>query len=334
MHYPPTAPFHHRLRPAVLQALCAHGPVVGIKRLALHAESVQGSATGSSGLPDTILADYLRATHELIQCGAVAATRCGESLVLALAASSPPPARTHVDRRRLPRKPLPPASRAVVGVAGVAGIVAGCGLMQPSESSSQSLRQEPLRIAAVAQIRMAPSAPPAWTYCSDACPAPTPKSPPAPAARPIAVAAPAPPATDSAPPPLRLSADILFPFASATLTPTGSDALRALATGIRSGTGVAIKVTGYTDRLGSTAYNLQLSVRRAAAVKDHLVKALPSAEVSSVGLGKVNPISPSECSTIRQQSALITCLQPDRRVEIAVTQTAGGNRPASSKEQR
>lgn len=90
-----------------------------------------------------------------------------------------------------------------------------------------------------------------------------------------------------------------------------------------------IVVTGHTDRIGADAYNLKLSERRAAAVRDYLVKqGVDSGRVQSVGRGEAEPVV--GCGNIkgketRFNKALIQCLQPNRRVviEIAVQRETG-----------
>ena len=56
-----------------------------------------------------------------------------------------------------------------------------------------------------------------------------------------------------------------------------------------------IAVTGHTDRIGSDAYNMALSTRRADAVKSYLKDpaGIPAAKISARGAGepKVRPIT-------------------------------------------
>ncbi len=82
-----------------------------------------------------------------------------------------------------------------------------------------------------------------------------------------------------------------------------------------------IHVTGYTDRIGSDAYNQRLSEQRAAAVKTYLVQTdgIDGSSIITDGKGKSNPITkPGECVAGRSAAA-VACLQPDRRVELEVT---------------
>ena len=76
----------------------------------------------------------------------------------------------------------------------------------------------------------------------------------------------------------------------------------------------AVTITGYTDRLGSDEYNVELSQRRANAVKSYLVgKGVAADRLIAVGKGKVDPIVHCDNS---DRSALIKCLEANRRVVI------------------
>jgi OmpA-OmpF porin, OOP family len=93
--------------------------------------------------------------------------------------------------------------------------------------------------------------------------------------------------------------------------------------------GVSLEViiaVGYTDRIGSDAYNLKLSQRRAQAVKDYLVtKGIEPNRVYTEGKGEANPVKqcadPSPKGEVKSRAQLIACLQPNRRVEVEVVGT-------------
>ena len=119
-----------------------------------------------------------------------------------------------------------------------------------------------------------------------------------------------------------LSADSLFDFNKSTVKPEGKQALDTLVADLRDVDFNAIIVTGHTDRIGSHAYNLKLSTRRAEAVKAYLVKSagIPADKISASGVNGADPVTkPDECKGTKKTNALIACLQPDRRVEVQVT---------------
>ena len=115
-----------------------------------------------------------------------------------------------------------------------------------------------------------------------------------------------------------VSADTLFEFDSARLSadaPAAIDQqiLRVLNQATRVET---LRLIGYTDRMGGDAYNLDLSQRRAQAVKAYLVSnGVPAEAIQTEGRGSADPVV--QCND-RQRMALIACLKPNRRVRIEV----------------
>ena len=111
-----------------------------------------------------------------------------------------------------------------------------------------------------------------------------------------------------------MSATELFAFDSATLKQPQSK-LDEIASALQSSPSVGnVRITGYTDRLGSDKYNLRLSQRRADAVKTYLVgKGIDGSRLSTMGKGKADPVV--QCND-RNRAALIKCLEPNRRVEV------------------
>ena len=111
-----------------------------------------------------------------------------------------------------------------------------------------------------------------------------------------------------------LSATELFAFDSATLQ-GNQQKLDEIASALRSsGAQGNIVITGYTDRLGSDAYNQKLSERRAAAVKTYLSsKGIEANRLTAQGKGETNPIV---TCTETNKAQLIKCLEPNRRVEV------------------
>ncbi len=120
---------------------------------------------------------------------------------------------------------------------------------------------------------------------------------------------------------IALAADALFAFGrsgAADLRAEGRRNLDALAASLR---GLAkidkLRITGHTDRLGSTAFNDRLSLARAMTVRDYLVQAgVPAEGIEVRGKGETQP--QVQCEH-RNRQALIECLAPNRRVDIEVS---------------
>jgi OOP family OmpA-OmpF porin len=71
-----------------------------------------------------------------------------------------------------------------------------------------------------------------------------------------------------------------------------------------------LKLAGYTDNVGSQAYNLKLSRGRAQAVKDYLIgKGVNESQIQADGFGKSNPIASNKTAAGRAQN---------RRVEFTL----------------
>ncbi|WGE90091.1 OmpA family protein [Actinobacillus arthritidis] len=110
-----------------------------------------------------------------------------------------------------------------------------------------------------------------------------------------------------------LSGDFLFDFDKDTLTAEGKKVVDNVAEQLKSSKAEKVKVAGYTDRLGSEAYNLDLSNRRANRVKARLIEQGVTADINAVGYGKANQVK--ACADEKGQE-LRDCLRPNRRVEI------------------
>lgn len=116
--------------------------------------------------------------------------------------------------------------------------------------------------------------------------------------------------------PIRLSADTLFAFDKSDLTPEGMSELDSLLDKVQSASQVEnIHVVGYTDRIGTDAYNMKLSERRADSVRDYLVGHGVSGDaVTTEGRGEADPLVACDDAPA---GGLIDCLAPNRRVEIS-----------------
>lgn len=70
---------------------------------------------------------------------------------------------------------------------------------------------------------------------------------------------------------ISLSATLLFEVDKASLKPAAGAELDALVTALKENKSMRLEIGGHTDNTGSEAYNLDLSERRASAVRDYLV---------------------------------------------------------------
>lgn len=116
--------------------------------------------------------------------------------------------------------------------------------------------------------------------------------------------------------PISLSADALFAFDKADLTDAGRSHLDALLQQLRSASQIEdITIAGYTDRIGTDSYNMDLSRRRAESVRDYLAAAgVPANAMRVDGRGEADPVV--QCDD-KERSQLIACLAPNRRVELS-----------------
>ena len=112
-----------------------------------------------------------------------------------------------------------------------------------------------------------------------------------------------------------LSASELFAFNSAKLG-SNQPKLDEVASTMQSNPDIqSVTIVGYTDRIGSKAYNQKLSEERANSVKSYLTgKGVNSSRLTAVGKGESDPVV--ECKDEKKRPALIKCLEPNRRVEI------------------
>lgn len=111
-----------------------------------------------------------------------------------------------------------------------------------------------------------------------------------------------------------LNADTFFDFDKSNLKPEGRQVLDQVAAQVRSIDLETIIATGYTDSIGTDAYNLKLSERRANTVKQYLIEqGVPADRIYTEGKGKADPIATNKTREGRAQN---------RRVEIEIV----GNR--------
>jgi outer membrane protein OmpA-like peptidoglycan-associated protein len=106
-------------------------------------------------------------------------------------------------------------------------------------------------------------------------------------------------------------ADVLFAFGKYELQPPAREALAKFSGIVLAHPGLHLSVEGYTDSVGSDAFNQTLSEQRANAVRDYLVQqGLDPTTITATGFGKSNPVASNDTAAGRQQN---------RRVEIIIS---------------
>ena len=124
-----------------------------------------------------------------------------------------------------------------------------------------------------------------------------------------------------------LEKTVYFDFNKSTLTPEAKRRLDHLAKKLvgvmdkhhhhRHNPGPTITIVGFADRIGNSAYNDKLAMKRAESVRAYLVaKGVKTRKIEVRSLGKTEP--KAECPADLPRAKLIRCLREDRRVEIEV----------------
>jgi outer membrane protein OmpA-like peptidoglycan-associated protein len=123
-----------------------------------------------------------------------------------------------------------------------------------------------------------------------------------------AEAAPAP--APSAPPAQTTSFLVFFDWDRSDITPQALNTIRQAASAYKTKGNARITATGHTDKSGPDSYNMALSLRRANAVKDALVReGVPATNISVVGRGEEQPLVQTADGVREPQN---------RRVEIVI----------------
>ncbi|HWP64447.1 MAG TPA: OmpA family protein [Candidatus Limnocylindria bacterium] len=122
------------------------------------------------------------------------------------------------------------------------------------------------------------------------------------------------PAPVEAPPPAGTQIGELkgahFAFDSARLTAEGEARLADTVATLKQHPDLKVVCNGYTDSIGSEAYNMRLGQRRADAVRDYLVsQGIDASRIRTESFGESNPVASNDTEAGRAEN---------RRVEIVV----------------
>jgi OmpA-OmpF porin, OOP family len=104
--------------------------------------------------------------------------------------------------------------------------------------------------------------------------------------------------------------DVLFDFDKSNIKPEGAAILDRLVAFMNENKDKKVSFSGYTDSIGTEAYNMKLSDRRWMSARDYVVKkGVDSGRVSGQGFGESKPIADNKTAEGRAKN---------RRVELKV----------------
>jgi outer membrane protein OmpA-like peptidoglycan-associated protein len=107
-----------------------------------------------------------------------------------------------------------------------------------------------------------------------------------------------------------LTSEVLFDFNKSVIKPAGVQALAPVVQALRDQPTLRAELVGHTDSVGSDEYNQRLSLRRAEAVRNHLVsQGINPARITVDGRGESQPEVPNDTEANRAKN---------RRVEITL----------------
>jgi outer membrane protein OmpA-like peptidoglycan-associated protein len=113
--------------------------------------------------------------------------------------------------------------------------------------------------------------------------------------------------------------DVTFDTDSTQLRPGLYSEITRVAGVLRQYPDTLIRVEGHTDSVGTEEYNMDLSIRRALAVKALLFQeGVANGRMETVGFGESMPVATNETFAGRQMN---------RRVEIKIAPQVNGVRP-------
>jgi outer membrane protein OmpA-like peptidoglycan-associated protein len=106
--------------------------------------------------------------------------------------------------------------------------------------------------------------------------------------------------------------DVLFNTNKSELSPGGIRTVQKLADILTQNPGRTILVEGFTDSTGTASYNLELSARRANAVRDALIGiGIASNRIAARGLGKEYPVAANDTASGRQLNRRVEIIFPN-----------------------
>jgi outer membrane protein OmpA-like peptidoglycan-associated protein len=115
---------------------------------------------------------------------------------------------------------------------------------------------------------------------------------------------------------IALPSSLLFAFGHSDLLPNAREKLADLAEALKQLPGQKIRVAGYTDAVGSSEYNAQLSHRRAEAVRDYLSsRGIPREQIEALGYGKDRPVADNATPEGRADNRRVEIVLPSSPIQ-------------------
>jgi OOP family OmpA-OmpF porin len=110
-----------------------------------------------------------------------------------------------------------------------------------------------------------------------------------------------------------------FEFNSLRLTEPARETLDEVGAALQKQPNMQVEIQGYTDSIGADAYNLNLSRKRAEAVKTYLVgKGLADRSLTAKGYGKADPIASNATKEGRAQNRRVAFTVTDAPAHVKV----------------
>ncbi len=104
---------------------------------------------------------------------------------------------------------------------------------------------------------------------------------------------------------------VFFDFDKDTIKPEYHELFQNAVKVLNNNPAITVEIEGHTDSIGSEAYNMGLSDRRARAVKNHLVmKGIKASRMTTKGFGESDPVAENSTDEGRAQN---------RRVDFEIT---------------
>jgi len=103
---------------------------------------------------------------------------------------------------------------------------------------------------------------------------------------------------------------LLYDFDSDAIRPDAAQNLQSLATSLQKYSDTELLIVGHTDALGTTAYNQDLSTRRASSAARYLaMQGVAGTRIHIAGKGEMEPVASNDTESGRQAN---------RRIEVAI----------------